>query len=217
MPSAPEWTWVSFSLVQSSTGVITDPEPVVVAAHAVGALAVIDATQACGWLPVRVGSADAVLAGAYKWLMGMRGSTFGYLAPALRDRMRPVVAGWFAGEDPHGTYYSMPLRLASDARAFDLGPAWQAGVATAASLAVIEELGVDNIHRWDVGLANRFLTALDRPPGNSAIVVVDVPDAGPKLAAAGIRAAVRAGRVRASFHVSTTVADVDAAVAALLG
>jgi len=38
-----------------------------------------------------------------------------------------------------------------------------------------------------------------------------------RLAAAGIRAAVRAGRVRASFHLYSTEADVDAALEALAG
>ncbi len=68
-----------------------------------------------------------------------------------------------------------------------------------------------------MALANRFLTGLGRPPGVSAIVSVDVPDAQQRLAAAGIRAAVRAGRVRASFHVYSTEADVDAALTALTG
>ena len=38
-----------------------------------------------------------------------------------------------------------------------------------------------------------------------------------RLRRAGIRAAVRAGRVRASFHIYTTDTDVDAALNALLG
>ncbi|HEX8631727.1 MAG TPA: aminotransferase, partial [Catenuloplanes sp.] len=46
---------------------------------------------------------------------------------------------------------------------------------------------------------------------------VDAPDAEARLAAAGVRAAVRAGRVRASFHVYSTEADVDLALDALAG
>jgi selenocysteine lyase/cysteine desulfurase len=46
-------------------------------------------------------------------------------------------------------------------------------------------------------------------------VSVDVPGADEKLAAAGARAAVRAGRVRASFHLYTTEKDVDLALDAL--
>ena len=73
------------------------------------------------------------------------------------------------------------------------------------------------IREHNVALANRFLTGLGRPPGDSAIVSVDVPDAEQRLDAAGIRAAVRAGRVRASFHLYSTEADVDAALTALVG
>ena len=71
------------------------------------------------------------------------------------------------------------------------------------------------IRDHNVGLANRFLAGLGREPGNSAIVAVDVPGAERRLARAGVRAAVRAGRVRASFHVYTTESDVDSALTAL--
>jgi selenocysteine lyase/cysteine desulfurase len=107
------------------------------------------------------------------------------------------------------------MRLAGDARRFDISPAWFSWVGTAAALEVIERIGVRAVHEHNVALANRFLEGLDRPPGDSAIVTVDVPDAQAKLAAAGVRAAVRAGRVRASFHVYTTEGDVDLALKAL--
>ena len=178
---------------------------------------VVDATQACGWLPFDAGLADVVVAGAYKWLMSPRGTAFAYLGPAARDRMRPIAAGWYAGEDVHTSYYGPPLRLAKSARRFDISPAWFSWVATAPTLEVVEEIGVGAIHDHNVALANRFLAGLGQPPGDSAIVTVDVPDAEARLRKAGVRAAVRAGRVRASFHVYTTEADVDMAIDALVG
>jgi selenocysteine lyase/cysteine desulfurase len=208
---------VTFSLVQSGSGAVADLAAIAAAARAAGALVVVDATQACGWLPFDASLADVVAVGGYKWLMALRGTGMVYLAPELRERLRPVVAGWYAGEDPYGSFYGMPLRLAKDARAFDLSPAWHPWIVTAETLRVVEQAGVANIHGWNLSLANRFLTALGRPPGNSAIVTVDVPGAEEMLAKAGVRAAVRAGRVRASFHLYNTVADVDAAVAALGG
>ena len=42
-----------------------------------------------------------------------------------------------------------------------------------------------------------------------------MPDATDRLARAGIMAAARAGRLRASFHLYNTEADVDAALDAL--
>jgi selenocysteine lyase/cysteine desulfurase len=206
---------VAFSLVQSADGTVAAYEQVVAAARAHGALVVVDATQACGWLPFDGGLADVVAVGAYKWLMAPRGSAFAYLSPAVRERMTPSAAGWFAAEDIHSSYYGPPLRLARDARAFDISPVWFAFVGTTPALELVERIGLQPIHDHDVALANRFLTGLGRPPGDSAIVTVDVPDAEQKLRRAGVRAAVRAGRVRASFHVYSTEADVDLALDAL--
>ncbi|MGQ5263790.1 aminotransferase class V-fold PLP-dependent enzyme [Micromonospora sp. ZYX-F-536] len=208
---------VAFSLVQSADGSVAAYDEIVAAARAHGALVVVDASQACGWLPFDGSLADVVVVSGYKWVMGPRGCAYAYLAPALRDRLRPDAAGWYAGRDPYASYYGPPLRLADDARRFDISPAWFSWVGAAPALELVAEIGVPAIRAHDVALANRFLTGLGRPPGESAIVIVDVPDAERRLAAAGIRAAVRAGRVRASFHVYSTEADVDAALTALTG
>jgi len=207
---------VAFSVVQSATGEIADVDAVVAAARAHGALVVADATQACGWLPVEAGRFDAVVVGAYKWLMCPRGTAFAYLAPDLRERLTPYAAGWYAGGDVHDSYYGPPLRLAANARRFDVSPSWLVYAGAPAALELVAEIGVAAIHDYDVALANRFLTALGRPPGDSAIVTVDAPGAEEKLRNAGVRAAVRAGRVRASFHLYTSEADVDQAVNALV-
>ncbi|SBT38163.1 aminotransferase class V-fold PLP-dependent enzyme [Micromonospora auratinigra] len=208
---------VAFSLVQSSDGAVAAYDEIVAAARAHGALVTVDATQACGWLPFDAARADAVVVAAYKWLMAPRGVAFAYLAPALRERMRPDAANWYAGADPHASYYGQPLRLAEDARRFDISPAWFSYVGAAPALELLAEVGLDAVRAHDVALANRFLAGLGRPPGDSAIVAVAVPDAQEKLARAGVRAAVRAGRVRASFHLYTTEADVDLALDALAG
>lgn len=208
---------VAFSLVQSATGEVADFAQTVNAARGVGAIVVVDATQACGWLPFDASRADVVTVAAYKWLMSPRGTAFAYLSPMVRESMRPLAAGWYAGPELHSAFYGPPLRLATDARRFDLSPAWFSWVGTAPALTVLEEIGIPAIHDHDVTLANRFLAGLGQPPGNSAIVTIDVPDADTKLKAAGIRAAVRGGRVRASFHVYTTESDVDMALDALLG
>jgi selenocysteine lyase/cysteine desulfurase len=208
---------VAFSLVQSSTGEVAGCDEVVTVARDCGALVVVDASQACGWLPFDATRADAVVVAAYKWLMAPRGVSFGYLAPALRERLTPHAAGWYAGADVNASYYGPPLRLATDARRFDISPAWFSYVGAAPTLELVERIGVESIRAHNVALANRFLAGLGRPPGDSAIVTVDVPGAEEKLNRAGVRAAVRAGRVRASFHVYSTVDDVDLALGALTG
>ncbi len=207
---------VAFSVVQSATGEVVDVDAATSAAADAGALTVADGTQACGWLPVDASRFDALVCGAYKWLLAPRGTAFLVTRPELRERLVPSQAGWWAGEDPHTSYYGPPLRLATDARAFDISPAWFSWVGTAPALDVIEKVGVAAVHAHNVGLANRFRAGMGLPEGDSAIVSVDVPGAQDRLAAAGVRAAVRGGRVRASFHLYTTESDVDLALSALL-
>ncbi|MEV0313197.1 aminotransferase class V-fold PLP-dependent enzyme [Nonomuraea fuscirosea] len=201
---------VAFSVVQSASGYVAPVADIVAAARDHDALVIADASQACGWLPVDVAGVDALVCAAYKWLMAPRGAAFAYLSPRLRERMRPLAANWYAGADEGGSYYGPPLRLAGDARAFDLSPAWFSFVGAAPAIELLNELGVERVREHDVALANRFRAGLGLEPSDTAIVSVDAP--GERLEAAGIRAAVRAGRVRASFHVYTTEADVDRAL-----
>ena len=208
-------TMVAFSAVQSSTGEVAAYDEIVAAARVVGAMVVVDATQAVGWLHRDWAAADVVAVGAYKWLMAPRGVAYAYLSPEVRDRFRPLQAGWYAGDDPHTSYYGLPLRLAEDARRFDVSPAWFCFVGQAPALQILLDVGVDRVNAHNVGLANRFRAGLGLTPGDSAIVSTDVADAEAKLKAAGIRAAVRGGKVRVSFHLYSTTADVDSALEAL--
>jgi selenocysteine lyase/cysteine desulfurase len=208
---------VAVSAVQSATGTVLDLAAVVAASKEVGALLVVDASQAVGWLPIDVAGVDALVAHSYKWLMSPRGATFGYLSPRLQERCRPMAAGWYAGADVHSSYYGTRMHLAADARRFDQSPAWFSFVGAAPALELIEQIGVEEIHRHNLALANEFRAGLGLPPGNSAIVSAELPGAEEAFAAAGVRAAVRDGRLRASFHVYSTEADVELALKALEG
>ncbi|MBD0329976.1 MAG: aminotransferase class V-fold PLP-dependent enzyme [Thermoleophilia bacterium] len=210
-------TVVAFSAVQSSSGEVADLDAVTDAARRHGALVVVDATQACGWLPLDASRFDALVCGAYKWLMSPRGSSFLVVSDALLARTRPLMAGWYAADDPRATYYGPPLRLAASARRLETSPAWFSWVGTAPALELLLELGVEAIHAHDVALTNRFRRGLGLPDGDSAIVTVDVPGARERLERAGIRASVRASSLRMSFHVYNSEADVDAALEALAG
>lgn len=208
-------TLVAFSVVQSSTGEVAELDSITASARHHGALTVSDATQACGWLPLDDSRVDFLACAAYKWLMSPRGTAFLAVRPERLDSVRPLAAGWYAGEDPHESYYGPPLRLAEAARRLDTSPAWFSWVGTQPALELVGRIGVARIHAHDVALANRFRAGLGLPPGDSAIVSARVPDAERRLARAGIRAAVRAGSLRASFHLYNTEADVDAALDAL--
>jgi selenocysteine lyase/cysteine desulfurase len=206
---------VAFSAVQMASGEVADLDAIAGAAAAHGALTLCDATQACGWLPIDATRFDVVVCHAYKWLMSPRGTAFMAVGADSLERIVPAAAGWWAGDDPHTSYFGPPLRLASDARRLDTSPAWFCWVGTQPAIELVVSIGVESINAHDVALANRFRAGLGLEPSDSAIVVADLPGARERLERAGITAAERGGRLRTSWHVYNTEADVDAALEAL--
>jgi selenocysteine lyase/cysteine desulfurase len=200
-----------------ATGEVADLEAIAAAAAGHDVVTVVDATQAVGWLPLDTARFDVVVAHAYKWLMSPRGTAFMAIDPERMAAVVPHSAGWYAGDDPLQTFFGPPLRLSETARRLDTSPAWFMWVATAQSLATIESIGVDAIHDHDVSLANRFRAGLGLEPSDSAIVMSDAPDAASKLEEGGVRAAVRGGRLRTSWHVYNTDEDVERALDVLAG
>jgi selenocysteine lyase/cysteine desulfurase len=208
---------VAFSAVQMSTGEVADHEAIADAAQATGAITLCDATQAVGWLPLRADRFDAVVCGAYKWLTSPRGTAFMVVSDRLLERAVPHSAGWYAGEDPHSSYFGPPLRLATSARRLDLSPAWFSWVGTQPALELIEQVGVAAINAHNVALANRFRAGVGLAPSNSAIVCADLPGAADRMERAGIIAAVRGGLLRTSWHLYNDESDVDAVLDVVRG
>jgi selenocysteine lyase/cysteine desulfurase len=201
---------VAVSAVQSSDGAMIDLDHLHHAAQLTETKTYVDVTQAAGWLPLAVSRFDVTACHAYKWLCAPRGAGFMTVGPGADDWLRPVVAGWYGGEDPWDSIYGPPLRLASDARRFDLSPPWFSFAAAVPALEILADIGPDAVGAHDVALANRFRSAVGLDPADGAIVAFET-DAGPALRDAGIAAAMRAGKVRLSFHLYTTEDDVDRA------
>jgi selenocysteine lyase/cysteine desulfurase len=211
----PEVTVVAFSAVRSDDGRVADLDAIRRAAATHGVLTLVDATQSAGWLPLDAAALDVVVAGAYKWLLSPRGTAFMTIRPGLIDDIVPAHAGWYAGESPWDSIYGAPLRLASSARRFDLSPAWLSWVGTAPALDLIAAVGVSAIHKHNVGLANRCRSAFELAPSNSAVVSIELPRRFGADRLSGIRAAVRAGRLRVCFHLYNIDDDVERVVEAL--
>ncbi|EON25643.1 aminotransferase class V [Nocardioides sp. CF8] len=206
---------VAVSAVQSADGRLVDLSALASAARASGALTLVDVTQAAGWLPLTDLEADYVVGGGYKWLLGPRGTCFFAVSPTA-PALPELAAGWYAGESRWDAIYGPPLRLAGDARRYDVSPAWGCWVGHVPALDLLLEIGIERIHAHDVALANAFRDGLGLPAGDSAIVSVEAPgDIAARLAEAGIVAAVRAGRLRLSFHLYNSSADVTAALRVL--
>lgn len=206
---------VAFSAVQSADGRVADLEAITAAAGDHGALTMVDATQAAGWLPMRATDFDFLVAGAYKWLLSPRGTAFMTVRPQLLDSIRPLYAGWYAGDSPWDSIYGPPLRLARDARRLDLSPGWLAWVGTTPALRLLSDVGVERIHRHNIGLANRLRTRLEMAEADSAIVSLQLDPGFDESRLQGSSTAYRAGRLRVGFHLYNTDGDVDRLVAAI--
>src|SRR3954453_21689135 len=86
---------VAFSAVQMATGEVADLDAIAAAAAEHGALTLVDATQAGGWLPIEASRFDVLVCHAYKWLMSPRGTAFMTVRPHNLDRIAPAATGWF--------------------------------------------------------------------------------------------------------------------------
>jgi selenocysteine lyase/cysteine desulfurase len=213
----PTTSLVAVEAVRSADGRVADLPAITAAARVNGARILADTTHGTGWLDIDGGQLDYVVCGAYKWLLSPRGTAFMAVRPELQDAVVPHAANWYAGDVIWESIYGAPLRLANDARRFDISPAWLCWEGTLPALEFLEELGIAAIAAHDLALANRFRGHLGMEPSNSPIVSVAAEGAGERLAAAGIRAATRAGAARLSFHLYNVAEDADRAAHALLG
>ncbi len=198
-------TLVAASAVQSSDGSVGPLAAVEAACARHGIEMLVDLTQATGWLDVDASRFGYTVCGAYKWLLSPRGTAFLTVRPDLLDGVLPAAAGWYAGDDPWASIYGSPLRLAPDARRLDISPAWHAWIGTAASLDLLEQVGIDALGRHAVAVEAAFAEAADLPPAGRALRALSADAEVPRLLAEHrVAAAERAGRLRVSFHVSTT-------------
>ena len=115
--------------------------------HARGALMCVDAIQALGALQLDLSGADFVCADAHKWMMGPNGAAFTYFRGDVLAQMRPQILGWLAieGRDNWFSYGTDPFH---SAERFEPGARNHLGiVGLNASLAIIEDVGIEEIER----------------------------------------------------------------------
>src|SRR5262252_6037662 len=79
-----------------TTGYLQDVRAIADAAHAAGAMCLIDGYQTCGCVPLDVAAmdCDAFVGGCLKWVSGGPGTAFLYVRPELIPRVRPHGTGW---------------------------------------------------------------------------------------------------------------------------
>lgn len=203
---------VAVSAAQSRDGRLVDLGALAERADAAGTKTLIDASQSAGWLPMDATRFDVVVASGYKWLTTPRGLAFAAVRPEA-TWIRPVCASWCGADQPWEHLYGAAPELSEGSRRLDTSPPWQLVPAGVVALELLASHSIGSAYSHAAGLADLFRTEMGLRPAGSAIV--SIPAEPCDLAAAGIRAANRAGRVRVGFHVYNDEADVKRAVTAL--
>jgi selenocysteine lyase/cysteine desulfurase len=207
-----------------TTGYLQDVRAIADAAHARGALCVIDGYQTCGCVPLDVAAmdCDAFVGGCLKWLSGGPGNAFLYVRPELIPQVRPQGTGWFATRDPF-SFTLQELDFAEDARRLETGtwavPSHYAGLA---GLELILEVGVENIQERLRDLTDRILERCDEAGVRTftprerdlrcGIVTLECEhpeEVEARLHADGVIVDSRPGRVRLSPHWCVTEEELE--------
>jgi len=142
-----------------TTGYLQDVRAIADAAHAAGALCVIDGYQTCGCVPIDVAAmeCDAFVGGCLKWLSGGPGNAFLYVRPELIPQARPQGTGWFATRDPF-SFTLQELAWADDARRLETGTwAMACHYAGLAGLELCLSVGIASIQERLRDLTDRIL------------------------------------------------------------
>lgn len=154
---------VNINRVLFESSWIVDLDPIVFAAHARGALVVVDDFHGTGVVPIDVHATgiDLYLTGVLKWLIGGQGMSFLYCRRDLIEQLEPLVVGWFGTQEPFD-FDRTGLHLRSDARRFEAGTyalpqAWTA----AGGLEVVSSVGVPVIRQVNQALTERIIEKAD--------------------------------------------------------
>ncbi len=218
---------VSCSVVKWDTGYRVELETLGRRCAERGCLLIVDAIQAVGALrlDVRATRVSALATHGYKWLMAGFGIGALYVAPEALDRIGPVFAG-HASVVGDGSVYEEPFVWREGAARYAVGGGNYMGqAALAASLSLIEEVGINTIEEQNRALAEMLYEGLRRkrhvrlvsssdPAHRSAIITFTLGDKERDAALAqsletqGIIVALRPLGVRVSPHFYNTEAEV---------
>lgn len=221
---------VTISQVSYKTGAwFPHTEELAEAAHAVGGVLCVDATQALGRCAVPLAGVDYLMASTFKWLLGVHGGAVTYLSPMLRARLALAGVGWYSVEDAMGAVRTGAYALKPAAACLVAGMPnfaglcamtaslrWLLGLDRAAEQRRVDELS-RNLRARLAALGLPLLT----PEGDaftSGIVSFAHADGERVMRGLGERGVVvwgGDGRVRASVHYYNDESDVERLVAAL--
>lgn len=213
------------SSVQYGTGLRIDLERLGAACRERGIIFCVDAIQSLGALKFDI-IADCIVADGHKWMLGPEGLGALYMRPELREQVALNQFGWHMVEHP-GEFNRDTWQPANSARRFEPGSPNLLGThALEASLALMEQTGIDNIEAGVLANAElNFEHARSRSyelitptheSRHAGIVTFRIPRVDPvqlltELRRNGIACAERCGGIRFSAHFYNTQQDLETA------
>jgi selenocysteine lyase/cysteine desulfurase len=221
---------VALSHVSYLTGVRHDLASIGTAAHAVGALFIVDASHALGVVPVDARQADFVFSCCYKWQLGTTGIAVGFWNRQRQPDWSPRVAGWFSAQPAGGEGELERHRYVprADAMRMTLGnPSFPGAYVVNNGFEYLLNVGVERIEAHVLELTARLREGLvelglevltpaepSRRAGNICIARTDGTRFAELLAERGVLVWEADGRVRYSVHLYSDSADIDRAIEA---
>ena len=228
---------VACSAVQFQTGLAMPLEEMGRLCRQHHCLLSVDAIQAAGILPLDVQESqiDFLIAGSHKWLMGLEGCGFAYIAPRALSCLVPRMAGWLSHEDGLGFLfngeghlrYDRPIRRRADW--LEMGAQNALGFAALeASVDLLLRLGIhpiyDHIQQWIdhiepklIARGFRSLRATD-PKARSGILSLkphashDLIRLASHMNRNGVAVSTPDGCLRLSPHWPTAIAETDTVI-----
>jgi cysteine desulfurase/selenocysteine lyase len=197
-------------------------------ADSVGALLLLDFTQASGYLPIEASVADFAFCACYKWMLGITGVAVAYWNRTRQPAWAPTSAGWHSIAAGERGFDTLP-QLKSDGMRFTRGnPAHRSIYVLNNALSYLSRFDMravqQHVQTLTVALLDE-LPALQIPvmtPADPArhgasvcIASARAPAIVDALYAQGVYAWNGHGRIRISFHGYNSLDDVDHTVAAL--
>lgn len=223
---------VCISHVEYGSGQQYDLSKLTNAAHAHGALMVVDATQSAGAVPIDVQASgiDALIASGYKWLCGPFGVALMYLAPQLQELLEPGVVGFRSHEDMWDLK-AHRLTYPRTARRFEFSTmAYGCALGLAESIEYLNGIGIERIFSYNAALAEQLIEGLNQRNAKivsstdgaerTSIVSVrfpgkDSPSLAKHLNAAKVVVSSRGDLVRFSPHLYNVSEDIERALSSV--
>ena len=181
---------VALSHVSYLTGVRHDLTSVAEAAHAVGAIFIVDASHALGVVPVEARVADFVFSCCYKWQLGCTGIAVGFWNRQLQPDWAPKMAGWMSAKplDGEGEMRRHEFTPRDDAMRMTLGnPSFPGAYVVDNGFQYLLNVGIEKIEAHVLELTARLREGLAEL-GLDVLTPAE-PSAGPATSASPARTA----------------------------